>query len=171
MTVVKCDPKHPDTIYYGGRNGLWRSFDGGQTNQKIVDMTGIISDIAINPKETNILYFKLGGVGKSTDFGDTWEVIYTGPSYREIVMDPNHPDTLYLGEYRSTDGGETWENICDKLIMAVHPQNPHILYATNATYLGNTTVEVSYDWGESFQILAEYQNGPLPDYNIYCFRK
>jgi len=170
LTVVKCDPKHPDTIYFGGRRSLWRSFDGGQTYQKIADTIGIISDIAINPKETNILYYKRGGVGKSIDYGDTWEVIYSGPSYREIVLDPNHPDTLYLGGHRSTDGGVTWENFCDKLIMAVHPQNANIIYATNATYLGNTTVEVSYDWGESFQILAEYQNGPLPNYNIYCFR-
>ena len=173
LTVVKCDPEHPDTIYFGGR-GLWRSFDGGQTYQEIVATFSTINDIAINPEETNILYYKrISNVYKSIDWGDSWEFIfgeYVNSVYREIVMDPNHPDTIYLGEYRSIDGGETWENCFEKLIMAVHPQNANIIYATNATYLGNTTVEVSYDWGESFQTLAEYQNGPIHNYNIYCFR-
>jgi len=173
FTVVKCDPEHPDTIYFGGR-GLWRSFDGGQTYQEIVATFSNINDIAINPKETNILYYKIiSSVYKSTDWGDSWEFIF-GESinsvYREIVMDPNHPDTLYLGRYRSTDGGVNWENSFEKLIIAVHPQNANIIYATNLAGYGNSSVEVSYDWGNSFQTLAEYQNGPFPNYNIYCFR-
>ncbi|RLD59161.1 MAG: hypothetical protein DRJ05_06810, partial [Bacteroidetes bacterium] len=173
LSIVKCNPVHPDTIYFGGL-GLWRSYDGGQTYHEIVETTGNIDDIAINPKETNILYVKLtSSVYKSTDFGNNWEFIfneYINSVYREIVIDPTHPDTLYLGRFRSTDGGANWENSFDKLIMAVHPLDPNIIYATNLSSPGNSSVEVSHDWGNSFQTLAEYQNGPFPNYNVYCFR-
>ncbi len=173
LAVVKCDPVNPDTVYFGGR-GLWRSIDGGQTYQNIVDSSIIITDIAINPKETNVLYFKsVSSVYRSVDWGNTWEFIfneYLNFIYKEIVLDPNHPDTMYLGKYRSTDGGLNWGNSFDKLIMAVHPQNSNIIYATNLAGSGNSSVEVSYDWGNSFQTLAEYQNGPFPNYNVFCFR-
>jgi photosystem II stability/assembly factor-like uncharacterized protein len=173
LNVVKSDLKHPDTIYFGGR-GLWRSFDGGQTCQKIVDGFGEVSDISINPKETNVLYYKHNSsIYRSIDWGNSWEFIFNeslNSVYREIVMDPNHPDTIYLGRFRTTDGGDSWENAFEKLIMAVHPQDANIIYATNLAGYGNSSVEVSYDWGNSFQTLAEYQNGPFPNYNIYCFR-
>jgi photosystem II stability/assembly factor-like uncharacterized protein len=173
LAVVKCDPVQPDTVYFGGR-GLWRSIDGGQTYQNIVDSSQIITDLAINPKETSIMYYKsISSVYRSLDWGNTWEFIfneYVNSVYREIVIDPTHPDTIYLGRFRSTDGGLNWENSFEKLIMAVHPQNSNIIYATNLAGNGNSSVEVSYDWGNSFQTLAEYQIGPFPNYNVFCFR-
>ncbi|MBI9038963.1 MAG: T9SS type A sorting domain-containing protein [Bacteroidales bacterium] len=170
INVVKCDPKYPDTIYFGG-NSLWRSFDGGDTYQEIVTHLSIkLYDMAINPKETNILYYRdYSCIYKSTDYGDTWATIYF-PSIKsstgDIIIDPNHPDTLYYGKLRSTDGGDTWIEALDKRIIAVHPNNSNILYATGSW---QKTLEVSYDWGNSFQIIAEYANGPFSGGHIYCF--
>jgi photosystem II stability/assembly factor-like uncharacterized protein len=179
LRVVKCNPKHADTIYFGGRD-LWRSFDGGDSFERIAfPLYSTLTDIAINPNETNVLYYKMDIDGvtliyKSTNYGDTWELVFScndNYSYREIAIDPIHPDTLYIGQFRSLDGGNTWEDIFDKKILAVHPFNSNILYATEGSYQNvHNTLEVSYDWGETFEILTEYNNGPLPNENIYCFR-
>ncbi len=177
IKVVKCDPQHPDTLYFGGRD-LWRSFDGGQTYQKIATpLYSTLTSIAIHPQKTNIVYYKIDFNGsaiiyKSLDCGSTWELVfscYVDDAYREMIIDPNHPDTLYMGIYRSLNGGETWENTFDKKILAVHPANSNILYATKGNYIYNT-VEVSYDWGDTFETLSTYNNGPFPGGNIYCFR-
>ncbi len=182
IKVVRCNPKYPDTLYFGGRD-LWRSFDGGETYQKIAaPLHSTLVDIAINPKETNVLYYKKDVWGpnpksyiyKSIDYGDTWNLIFTfyiPYGYREIVIDPIYPDTLYIGRYRSLNGGNTWEETFNKKILAVHPLNSNILYATEGSSQNvHTTLEVSYDWGNSFEVLAEYHNGPFPGNNIYCFR-
>lgn len=179
LRVVKCNPKHPDTIYFGGRD-LWRSHNGGQTYQKIAaPLHSTLVDITFNPKETNILFYKIDFdetslAYKSLNYGNTWELIFScdvNDSYREIVIDPNHPDTLYIGKYRSIDGGDTWEDTFNKKILAVHPLNSNILYATEGSYQNvHNTLEVSYDWGTTFETLIEYNNGPFPNENIYCFR-
>jgi photosystem II stability/assembly factor-like uncharacterized protein len=57
-----------------------------------------------------------GGIFKSTDAGQTWDLIVGGLSewnISEMVMDPKDPATLYAGTentglYRSADGGESW---------------------------------------------------------------
>lgn len=179
IRVVKCNPIHPDTIYFGGRN-LWRSYDGGTTYQEIVSpLFNTLTDIAINPEDENILYYKVSSgesfyLYRSTDYGDTWQFIFTdyiNNDYREIIIDPLHPDTLYTGKFRSIDGGDIWEEHTNKLIIAVHPQNSNTIYATDGVFQDDhNTIEVSYNWGKSFQTLAEYHNGPFPNYNIYCFR-
>ncbi|MDD3744465.1 MAG: T9SS type A sorting domain-containing protein [Lentimicrobiaceae bacterium] len=179
LRVIKCNPKHPDTIYFGGRD-LWRSYNGGKTYQKIAaPLYSTLVDIAINPIETNVLYYKqdLNGIiliYKSIDYGNTWSLVFTcsiNKGYREIVIDPIHPDTLYLGNFRSLDKGSNWSEVFNSHIMAVHPQNSNILYATDGVFQDDhTTIEVSYDWGNTFEVLAEYHNGPFPGNNIYCLR-
>jgi|GEM_PF-1923001 len=175
LESVKCDPKNPDIVYAGGAH-LFKSYDGGATFQDIF-VRGGLCDIAINPVNTNIIYVEKQGdendaVYRSTDSGATWNLIfYDQPTSmrREIIIDPLHPDTLYVGVHRSTDGGNTWESYAlDKLILAVHPDNSNILYGSDPR--GGTTIDVSYDWGSHFQRLAEYHNGPFPGENIYCLR-
>ncbi len=177
IRAIKCDPKHPDTIYFGGRN-LWRSFDGGDSYQKIAyPLFSTLVSIAVHPQKTNIVYYQMNldgitSIYKSFDYGSNWELVFSCDdleSYREIVIDPNHPDTLYIGRHRSLNGGDTWEEAFDKKIIAVHPFNSNILYATEGSYVNNT-LEVSYDWGNTFQTLAMYQSGPFPGEHIYCFR-
>ncbi len=101
------------------------------------------------------------GVFKSTDGGQTWEkVLYNDPKSGavDIEIDPTNPRILYAslweayrnpwemssggpgsGLYKSTDGGETWENISQrpgmpkgvlgKIGVAVSPVNPDRVWA------------------------------------------
>lgn len=180
IICIKYDAIHPDTLYMGGGPLFLRSYDEGDTFDTIYNgISGFIASLAVNPQKSNIVYVVTGVddtvflIYKSTDYGDNWQLLFVvneDESNTDFIIDPLHPDTLYFGNYRSLDGGNTWEDVFDNTILAVHPHNSQILYATNEVYLGGTTLEVSYDWGVTFETIAQYHNGPFPGDNIYCFR-
>ncbi|MEN8138336.1 MAG: hypothetical protein ABFR62_07880 [Bacteroidota bacterium] len=128
--TVKVDPGQPDKVIWVGTgetwtrnsvsvgNGLYKTEDGGRTwNKYGFENSDRISDIQINPKNSNEVYVGvLGalwgdsderGVYKTTDGGKTWDkILYvnekTGCS--DLIMDPNNPDILYASfwEFRRT---------------------------------------------------------------------
>ncbi|MBI9039726.1 MAG: T9SS type A sorting domain-containing protein, partial [Bacteroidales bacterium] len=184
---IKFDPLFPDTLYYGGRNPM-RSYNEGITFQNIRhNVKGAIFDIAINPVSTNIVYLtsstdqNVHPLYKSIDHGDNWSLVfvsYNNEDYTDIRIDPFYPDTIYFGRHRSIDGGITWEyDTLEIRIVAIHPDNSDILYASDGNNL-----KVSYDWGETFQLLDSYFNWTVPgpaigkftiskentDYLFYC---
>jgi photosystem II stability/assembly factor-like uncharacterized protein len=164
ISSVKYDPQHPDTLYYGGQN-LMRSFDGGLTFEDIRhNVVGDIVDISINPQCTNIVYIVSVYYGtrvyKTENYGDTWNLIHSTGSanYPMVTIDPNYPDTLYFADYRSVDGGNVWECLVSSYeIIGIHPQNSNTIYYSN-----RSTLKVSYDWGETFQVLDTYSNWTTP---------
>lgn len=178
LNFVKCDPQYPDTTYFGGK-GLYRSYDGCETYKNIVSpYFNSLEDMAINPVNTNILYYlKISGGGesytlcKSVDYGTTWNAVLSidpNSVYKEIIIDPNHPDTIYVGEHRSIDGGQTWEQAFSKLITGIHPDSSNQLYATSSRL--QTDLLVSYNMCENWKKIAEGFNGPFAGENIHCLR-
>ena len=160
---IAIDPQHPDTLYYGGQN-LMRSFDGGLAFEDIRhSVIGDIVDISINPQSTNIIYAVSGyymcRVYKTEDYGDTWNLIHGGSAdYPMVTIDPNYPDTLYFANYRSIDGGNSWEDLLSSYeIIGIHPQNSNTIYYSN-----RNTLKVSYDWGETLLNLDTYSNWTTP---------
>lgn len=90
------------------------------------------------------------GVYKSTDAGKTWEHMGLEESRHisDVIIDPTNPNIIFVsaqgaqygpstqrGVYRSTDGGETWENVLfvDNITgasaLSMDMTNPTILYA------------------------------------------
>jgi len=99
------------------------------------------------------------GVYKTTDGGQTWELIFEkGPETgcSALVMDPRDPDVLYAGMYqrlrrpwrfdsggpnggifKTTDGGQTWQELenglpagdTGKIGLAISRSNPDVLAA------------------------------------------
>ncbi len=174
---IKYNPTYPDTLYLGGGKMLLRSFNGGSTFENIYnDINGGIAAISINPRHTNIVFVSTGvddnvfPIYKSTDYGDTWSHVFTSFNYEaftQILIDTFHPDTIYFGRHRSLDGGLTWqENALELRIDEIHPQNSNILFGSN---LHGNDIQISYDWGNSFQLMDEYLNGPFPGQNIRKF--
>jgi len=190
---ITFDPLFPDTLYCSMFSSsivkLMRSYDGGITFENITfDVNETITDIAVHPVSTNIIFlYGWSSLYKSEDYGNTWELIindlpYT--KYSNLIIDPQHPDTMYFGKSRSLDGGLTWEKgVLDKRIDAVHPQNSNILYGSSTSGDNNgNDIHVSYDWGLSFHLLDKYSGGVFngqnirnftiakdnPDYLFYC---
>ena len=174
INVVEFDPNNSDVLWVGSPSGgLWKSIDGGQnwtSNTDLLPNLGV-SDIAINPLNTDIMYIATGdrdggdtyayGVMKSTDGGETWNT--TGLSFQvnyayrgnRILINPNNTNILIVstrksgyGEtFRSVDGGDSWEQVLEGpnfVSMEFNPIDPNIIYAATT---GNSKFYKSLDNG------------------------
>ncbi|RMA58669.1 VPS10 domain-containing protein [Ulvibacter antarcticus] len=124
---------------------------------------GRITDVAISPDNDDHLYVAaaVGGIFRSYDRGANWTPIFddvTKPSIGDIAIAPSNSQIIYAGTgeangsatdgayfgdgiYKSTDGGDTWNNIglsesnhIGRIV--IHPTNPDIVYvaATGLLY-------------------------------------
>ncbi|MFV1989097.1 MAG: sialidase, partial [Gemmatimonadota bacterium] len=153
---------NPLVYYAGAASGgLWKTEDGGIRWRPVFDDQDVhsIGALAVATSDPNIVWAGTGephirsnvtignGVYKSTDGGDNWEHMGLDATGRisRIVVNPQNPDIVYVaalgnthapqqerGIYRTTDGGETWEQVlfvdentgASSVIM--DPNNPRI---------------------------------------------
>ena len=137
-------------ILYATNKGLYRSEDGGATWQLSIQGLphGDVREVAFAPSNPQAVYCTVrttardgapfnGGVYRSDDGGRTWQPRSNGlamrvgrsdqppqmtSNYKEIVVDPRDPDTVYVGDCawvsagvsKSTDGGRTWTRTCNR---------------------------------------------------------
>jgi photosystem II stability/assembly factor-like uncharacterized protein len=105
--------------------GLYRTVDGGQTWERVLfvsDSTSCI-DVAINPDNPDILY-----ASTWERIRQPWQRSYGGVSSRI---------------YRSTDGGDSWEQLSNglpadspetgRIGLSISASNPEIIYASYTT--------------------------------------
>ncbi|MEO1658424.1 MAG: glycosyl hydrolase [Pseudomonadota bacterium] len=179
--VIEIAPSNPNIVYAGtGENnaqrsvaygdGVYRSEDGGKswTHVGLKD-SGHISQIWVHPKDPNtVLLAAQGplwnnggdrGLYKTTDGGETWDLIleideYTG--INEFVVHPDDPDRIIASSYQrrrhvwtlinggpgsgihlSDDGGKTWREApggapsgeLGRIGLAMAPSAPDTVYA------------------------------------------
>lgn len=159
-----ADPNEPDTLYVGTSNyGIFKSTNGGSSwvaiNNGIANFAeGYITDIVIDPNNSNILY--AGGfipsngtsLFKSIDGGNTWTITNNGivdvgfggppPYVHNIIIDKEDSNIVYaaLGNacgsvYKTENGGNLWTRgiglPCDPEAVRQDLSNPDILYAGN----------------------------------------
>lgn len=151
------DPNNSSIFYVGAPSGgLWKSTDKGENWTPLTDdlpQIGV-SGIAIDPKNSNIIYIVTGdddardtysiGVMKSTDGGKTWNTTglnFDSPnsSANEILINPKDSNILWVatnqGFYRTDDAGANWKrklsgNIRD---IKMKPNDPSIIYAATSS--------------------------------------
>lgn len=124
--AVAVAPGDEDIIYVGegentirgnvseGKDGMWRSEDGGRTwkNIGLKDAAHIIR-IIVHPKDPNTVWAgvlghafgsnETRGVYKSTDGGKTWKrtlFVNNLSGVSDMVMEPGNPSVLYAGTWR-----------------------------------------------------------------------
>jgi len=135
---------------------IFRGFTVQQGNSNVVYAQ---AEARVTPDLNGWQFFRSKGrVYKSTDGGESWQVIWQGNALaRYLIIDPGDPNTLYvshgifdiepydsdcknglyagLGVLKSTDGGQSWSAINNGLTdltvgsLRMHPANSKIMFA------------------------------------------
>lgn len=162
ITGHPTNSKHITIGTAGG--GVWKSMDGGVSFTPIFDeYNQSIGCVALDPKNPdNVIWVGTGetwtrnsispgdGLYKTKDGGKSWKRIGFEESdhISSIQINPDNTDEVYVGVlgplwgdsdvrgvYKTSDGGETWEQLlkgelatgCSELIL--DPMDSNILYA------------------------------------------
>src|SRR5437763_2376234 len=147
-------------------------------------MGGRISDIAIDPRNPFVFYVGLahGGVFKTGDNGVSFDPIFDKQpalSIGAIAIAPSDSDVIWVGTgeandrnssgwgngvYRSTDGGENWQNVGLKESrsigrIVVHPSKPEVAYVAVSGHLwadgGERGLFKTTDAGKNWKLILQ----------------
>jgi len=205
ISDIAIDQDNPSTWYVGvGSGGVWKTVNAGTTWTPIFDgeASYSIGAVTLDPSNANTVWVGTGenhggrhlgfgdGLYRSRDGGASWEKrgLEASEHISKIIVHPEDPDTVYVaaqgplwseggerGLYKTTDGGETWDNILSAgewtgvTDIMMDPRDPDRIYAatwqrhrTVAAYIGGgpeSGVHMSEDGGETWR---ELTNG-LPE--------
>ena len=155
----------------GGKSGLWKTSDGGETWTDISGSDGLPRrplgriGITVSPANPSRLWASVeapdsgGGIFRSEDAGKTWERVNAEQKFMirpwyfsSVTADPVDQNTVYvlnLATWRSIDGGKTFERLRvphgDCHILWIDPLDPKRMVEGND---GGATV--SFDAGETW---------------------
>ena len=147
-------------------------------------MGGRVSDIALDPKNPFVFYVGLahGGIFKTGDNGVSFDPIFDKQpvlSIGGIAVAPSNSEVIWVGTgeandrnssswgngvYRSTDGGENWQNVGLKESRAigrivVHPKNAETAYVAASGNLwvdgGERGLFKTTDGGKSWKAVLQ----------------
>lgn len=158
ISKIIVHPNHSEVIWVasqgplwssGGDRGVFKSVDGGMTWKKVLGegpWTGA-TDLLIDPRNPSVLY------------AATWDRHRTVAAYMG-----GGPGS---GIHRSTDGGETWEQLSfgipksnlGKIGLAISPQNPNVVYAAIELDRKTGGVFRSEDRGSSWKKMSNTVSG------------
>ncbi|MDG1755487.1 MAG: hypothetical protein P8H65_10970 [Rhodothermales bacterium] len=158
VSEIIVHPENSDVVYVaaqgplwssGGDRGFYKSTDGGATWKKTLgtDQWVGVTDIAVDPRNPDWMY------------AATWQRHRTVAAYMS-----GGPGS---GIHRSTDGGETWEEVTrglpesnmGKIGLAISPQQPDIVYAAIELDRKTGGVFRSSDRGSSWTKMSDAVSG------------
>jgi photosystem II stability/assembly factor-like uncharacterized protein len=130
VSSVAIDVQTPTTVYAAsnviypatGLSGIYKSTDGGDTWNRVMEGDGTVSKLIVDPSNSNIVYATIsrvslsrgGSLLKSTDGGSTWarSPVLEGTNIFSMAIDPQDTNTLYVGTasgvWKSINGGLSW---------------------------------------------------------------
>jgi len=147
-------------------------------------MGGRVSDIALDPHNPFVFYVGLahGGVFKTEDNGVSFDPIFDKQpvlSIGAVAVAPSDSTVIWVGTgeandrnssgwgngvYRSTDGGENWQNVGLKESRAigrivVHPSKPEVAYVAVSGHLwadgGERGLFKTTDGGKNWKLILQ----------------
>jgi len=138
VQALAIDPRHPGTILAGSSfSEIFKSTDGGLTWQpKTLGGFNVSLQTAafqFDPTDsTKISAATTSGFLRSTDGGESWNVVGNTVSLFALAIDPTTPATLYAGNLsgygflKSTDGGSHFVS-ANKGLPLVSGNNPQVI--------------------------------------------
>ena len=214
---VTLAPSNPDIVWVGSGesnsqrsvsfgDGVYRSLDGGRSWQNMgLERSLHIGRIVVHPGDENIIFVAAEGplwgpggdrgVFKSTDGGESWELVLEideNTGVVDLVMDPTDPDVLYAASYqrrrhtwtlidggpgsgihKTTDGGRTWTKLTSglpgvdmgRIGLAIARQEPNTVYAIIEAAQGKGGFFRSLNGGMTWEKMSGYVAGSPQYYN------
>jgi|GEM_PF-1091999 len=191
-TIITIDSQNSQHLYFSNAAALYETKNGGLTWGKIKDEQGscphTFVGLALDPSDENILYTAdvgaeqwgcQGGVYKSTDGGNHWEITSLmwqawGVRFNSLRIEQKEEQHIYVSLHGnlwvSTDKGETWaqsdqndvrtwnENSsgigAKKVELKLNPANPSLLF----TQEENDAIFISQDSGATWDYLVNGQS-------------
>jgi photosystem II stability/assembly factor-like uncharacterized protein len=170
VDAIAVDQYNSSLVYIGiSRGDIIKSSDGGTSWQTLNRTKSKIKKIVIDPNDTKVIFIAMNdsGIYRTIDGGNTWTQIKDslnklkiGVKMNNLILVKDEPANIYVatenGLARSTDRGETWENISilppDNKAkindMAVNPKNTKEIY-----YVSDTTFFSSIDGGTNWSTI------------------
>ncbi len=163
--VMGIHPARPDVLYLGtDGGGMYRRNTGSAEWEEIIEgmKNTYIKAMVMDASDPNVIYVGTdGGVSKTTNGGDNWVNLQSGPRYvLSLAIDPKNGKVVYAGTdgsglFKTEDAGDNWvslggdiwlargladefappgeEVVMTPLVtsLAVNPVNTSIVYAAN----------------------------------------
>ncbi len=116
IQVVKLNPQNSSIIWAGTTEGTYKSTDAGVSWSR-VNSTIMVTDLAINPDDTNIVFIACGnfestghGIYRTTDGGSSWIKLTQGlPSTfggkAHLSIYPSYPSIIFASIGNGHTGG------------------------------------------------------------------
>ena len=197
INVVITHPGNSNIMYVGNANGgVFKTIDGGNSWIPVFDEFSFlaIGAITLDPINPDIVYVGTGdpnisgypfigdGIYKSIDGGANWTHIGLTEQriISRIVINPDSPNIIYAatmglpfernndrGLYRTTDGGNIWEQIlfisdeAGIIDLVMDPYNSQVLYAAGWNRIRNNSESVVY--GQAAKIYKTSDGGDTWD--------
>ncbi len=158
-------------------SGLWKTDNNGDTWVQTPLKTGFVQGFDIDPRDPTTMYAGVGNtVQKSTDTGETWQVMYTnqpGSTIVSVRVDPMNTKNIFAVTasgvlLKSDDQAVTWRIAYQFPIQALKQliilqNDSRIMYVTHSTGMYRTT-DGGTTWSDSItQALAKASVGGMND--------
>ena len=210
VTTIDVEVEHPNNIWIGAASGgVWKTDNSGVSWKPLFEEQPImnIGALAIQQSNPSVVWVGTGegnprnsisigeGIYKTLDAGRTWKRmgLEQTRNIHRVIVDPTNPNTVYAGAignpygqsknrgvYKTTDGGETWNQILytndttgvgdmimdpknpNKLLVAMwhHYRNPYHLESGGK----GSGIYMTIDGGKNFIKLGK-EHG-LPEGNL-----
>ena len=135
-------PHDPNTVLIScDMTGAYITHDGGQS-WRMFNLRGVVRFFVFDPLDPKVMYAQANGLWRSTDAGETWNLVYPKPAkIKAIVMRSDHADEKLVADP---------DPLGTVAAMAVDPENSKLLYAV-AGDKGHPVLFISQDSGETWQ--------------------
>ena len=169
VTSLAVDPGNPDHVYCGTwGKGVFKSSDGGSTWKSVwsASQDPRIHELCLVAADQLLWAGTENGLYRSADSGASWQRYLYG-RVLSIAVRPDQPQSIYAGimyhgNFKSSDGGESWTEINDGLLttedgtasansFTFSPANPFEIVIST----GWVDLYKSVDGGGSWQQFAD----------------